>query len=315
MLLYSLWFFSTPLSHNTHHSLHTQKWKLIPFGSRKGDCCICFISSGFRLFIDWCVYVYNFIVTYFAILSWVVGTQLVNCAPLLYSVLQIDFLSWINVLLAFYWLNFDLGKAISFFFGVEFYVYTDTLYAGFWQYHLPLVSLWNQMANLGLSSGTKSVKSVNVSFRLPYYTQWGQSLLVCGSEPILGSWDVKKGLLLSPVHEGEELIWYGSVATPTEFSCEYNYYVVDDEKNVLRWEMGKRRKLLLSKEINGGETVQLHDLWQVEFSFWLTFYLLSSCFIHWYLNFDKHIFQIFFLSSLLWESPEKIPLFSFFFLS
>ncbi|KAJ9179771.1 hypothetical protein P3X46_008099 [Hevea brasiliensis] len=118
------------------------------------------------------------------------------------------------------------------------------------------------MANLGLFSGTKSLKSVNVSFRLPYYTHWGQRLLVCGSEPLLGSWDVKKGLLLSPVHEDEELIWYGSVATPIEFSCEYNYYVVDDEKSVLRWEMGKKRKLLLPKEINGGETVHLHDLWQ-----------------------------------------------------
>ncbi|KAG6737020.1 hypothetical protein POTOM_060020 [Populus tomentosa] len=93
------------------------------------------------------------------------------------------------------------------------------------------------MANLGLFSGTKTAKSVNVSFRLPYYTQWGQSLLVCGSEPVLGSWDVKKGLLLSPVHQGEELIWSGSISVPSEFSGEYSYYVVDDKKSVLRWEM------------------------------------------------------------------------------
>lgn len=118
------------------------------------------------------------------------------------------------------------------------------------------------MANLGLLSGTKSVKSVNVNFRIPYYTQWGQRLIVCGSTSVLGSWSVKKGLLLSPVHEGEELIWYGSIAVPSEFSCEYRYYVVDDEKNVLRWEMGKKRKLLLPQGISGGETLQLHDLWQ-----------------------------------------------------
>ncbi|KAF9679489.1 hypothetical protein SADUNF_Sadunf06G0020200 [Salix dunnii] len=118
------------------------------------------------------------------------------------------------------------------------------------------------MADLGLFTGTKIVALVNVSFRLPYYTHWGQRLLVCGSEPVLGSWDVKKGLLLSPVHQGEELIWCGSVAVPSEFSCEYSYYVVDDEKSVLRPEMGKKHKLVLPEGINGGENVELHDLWQ-----------------------------------------------------
>ncbi|KAJ8770417.1 hypothetical protein K2173_015031 [Erythroxylum novogranatense] len=118
------------------------------------------------------------------------------------------------------------------------------------------------MSNLELFSGTKATKPVNVSFRLPYYTQWGQSLLVCGSEPVLGSWNVKKGLLLRPVHQGDELIWYGSIAVRNEFSCEYNYYVVDDKKNVLRWEMGEKRKLFLPLGISGGDFVELHDLWQ-----------------------------------------------------
>ncbi|KAG2687450.1 hypothetical protein I3843_09G052400 [Carya illinoinensis] len=118
------------------------------------------------------------------------------------------------------------------------------------------------MMNLGLLSGTKATKSVNVSFRLPYYTHWGQRLLVCGSEAVLGSWNVKKGLLLNPVHQGDELVWTGSVAVPSGFGCEYNYYVVDDDKNVLRWEMGRRRKLLLPEGIQGGEVVEFHDLWQ-----------------------------------------------------
>lgn len=120
------------------------------------------------------------------------------------------------------------------------------------------------------------MKSVKVSFRLPYYTQWGQSLLVCGSEPVLGSWNVKKGLLLSPVNQGVELIWMGSVAVPSGFECEYNYYVVDDDKNILRWEMGKRRKLLLSEGILDGEVVECHDLWQVLLCFCFS---LSKCFM------------------------------------
>uniref|UniRef100_A0A2N9HXH8 4-alpha-glucanotransferase n=1 Tax=Fagus sylvatica TaxID=28930 RepID=A0A2N9HXH8_FAGSY len=118
------------------------------------------------------------------------------------------------------------------------------------------------MVNLGLFSGAKSMKSVNLSFRLPYHTHWGQSLLVCGSEPVLGSWNVKKGLLLSPIHEGDELIWSGGVSVPSGFGCEYSYYVVDDDKNVVRSEMGMKRKLVLAEGIQDGEVVEFHDLWQ-----------------------------------------------------
>ena len=130
------------------------------------------------------------------------------------------------------------------------------------------------MVNLGLFSGAKSMKSVNLSFRLPYHTHWGQSLLVCGSEPVLGSWNVKKGLLLSPIHEGDELIWSGGVSVPSGFGCEYTYYVVDDDKNVVRSEMGMKRKLVLAEGIQDGELVEFHDLWQVLLLFSFSFKLL-----------------------------------------
>ena len=159
------------------------------------------------------------------------------------------------------------------------------------------------MANLGLFSGTKTAKSVNVSFRLPYYTQWGQSLLVCGSERVLGSWDVKKGLLLSPVQQGEELIWGGSISVPSEFSGEYSYYVVDDKKSVLRWEMGKKRKLVLPEGINGGEHVELHDLWQVTLC--APFFHSFSCFANWCFPYSSckksFFFKGFFLFPLFWK--------------
>nr|XP_027066920.1 4-alpha-glucanotransferase DPE2-like [Coffea arabica] len=116
--------------------------------------------------------------------------------------------------------------------------------------------------NLGLLTQTKNLKSVTVSFRIPYYTQWGQHLLVCGSEPILGAWNVKKGLLLSPYNQDGELIWSGRIPVPADFRCEYNYYVVDDERNVLRWEVGNKRKLLLPEGVQSGHLVELHDLWQ-----------------------------------------------------
>ncbi|XP_062004208.1 4-alpha-glucanotransferase DPE2 [Rosa rugosa] len=118
------------------------------------------------------------------------------------------------------------------------------------------------MVELGMS---KASKPVSVSFRIPYYTQWGQSLVVCGSEPVLGSWNVKRGLLLSPVHQGDELIWFGTISVPKGFgSCEYSYYVVDaDDRSVLRWEMGNKRRLLLPQAIQEGELLHFHDFWQV----------------------------------------------------
>ncbi|GJT80652.1 4-alpha-glucanotransferase DPE2 [Tanacetum coccineum] len=64
---------------------------------------------------------------------------------------------------------------------------------------------------------------------LSYYTQWGQSLVVCGSEPVLGSGNVKKGLLLTAFHE------------------------VDDAKNVLRWEIENKRKLVLPDGVENGK--------------------------------------------------------------
>ncbi|KOM38696.1 hypothetical protein LR48_Vigan03g207800 [Vigna angularis] len=118
------------------------------------------------------------------------------------------------------------------------------------------------MVNPGLFSGNKSVNSVKVSFRIPYFTQWGQSLLVCGSVPVLGAWNVKRGVLLSVVHQGSELIWGGSITVPRGFQCQYSYYVVDDKKNVLRCEMGKKRELILPEGVQSGQEVEFRDLWQ-----------------------------------------------------
>lgn len=118
------------------------------------------------------------------------------------------------------------------------------------------------MANLRLIPGNKSLKSVRLNFRIPYYTQWGQHLLVCGKEALIGSWDVKKGLLLRPSHHGDELIWSGVISVAPGFKTDYSYYVVDDEKNVVRWEAGRKRKLLLPDLLQDGLLVELHDLWQ-----------------------------------------------------
>ncbi|KAL6534678.1 4-alpha-glucanotransferase dpe2 [Orobanche gracilis] len=118
------------------------------------------------------------------------------------------------------------------------------------------------MGKVQLYSTRNTSNDVILSFKIPYYTQWGQHLLVCGSESILGAWNVKRGLPLKPSHQGDELIWSGSLCVPAGFNCEYTYYVVDDEKNVLRWEAGKKRKLLLPNGVQNRQLVEIRDLWQ-----------------------------------------------------
>lgn len=108
----------------------------------------------------------------------------------------------------------------------------------------------------------KSLNTVTLIFKLPYYTQWGQSLVIAGSEPALGSWNVKQGLSLSPVHQGNGLIWCGQVSVAAGFSSEYSYYVVDDHKNVLRWESGEKKKLVLPEGVQDGDVVEIRDWWQ-----------------------------------------------------
>lgn len=104
---------------------------------------------------------------------------------------------------------------------------------------------------------------VTVIFKLPYYTQWGQSLVIAGSAPALGSWNVKHGLSLSPVHQGNALVWCGQVSIAAGFTCEYSYHVVDDHKNVLRWEAGEKKKLVVPDGVQDGDVVEVRDWWQV----------------------------------------------------
>ncbi|MDA9081081.1 hypothetical protein N9M16_06640 [Candidatus Dependentiae bacterium] len=37
---------------------------------------------------------------------------------------------------------------------------------------------------------------ITVGFRIKYWTEWGQNLVVCGNDPRLGSWDVRKGVFM-----------------------------------------------------------------------------------------------------------------------
>lgn len=160
------------------------------------------------------------------------------------------------------------------------------------------------MVNLKPLPGRKPLSSVTLIFKLPYYTHWGQSLVISGSEPILGSWNVKQALALSPVHQGDELFWCGRVAVPITFKCEYSYYLVDDNRNILRWEAGKKRKLALPDGVQEGDAVEIHDLWQVLVGCTFLLCMASCC----YFNVLWPIFWLIMLYFMLFSdlNPECV---------
>ncbi|XP_078442924.1 disproportionating enzyme 2 [Wolffia australiana] len=113
-----------------------------------------------------------------------------------------------------------------------------------------------------VSFSSARLASVTLTFRIPYYTQWGQSLLISGSDPLFGNWDVKRGIILRPVHNGGVLLWCGKITVAAGFRSKYSYYVVNDDRGVLRSESGRKHEVSLPQGIVAG-VVEIHDLWQV----------------------------------------------------
>jgi 4-alpha-glucanotransferase len=140
------------------------------------------------------------------------------------------------------------------------------------------------MRNLGALANKRPPNSVTILFKIPYYTQWGQSLVIAGSDPIFGSWNLKQAISMDPVHQGSELVWCAKASVRVSFECEYNYYLVDDSRNVLRWEPGKKRKLVLPHGVKEGDVVEIHDLWQVILEKGLFgLFLCQLCNLHYFL--------------------------------
>nr|GEW53010.1 hypothetical protein [Tanacetum cinerariifolium] len=70
------------------------------------------------------------------------------------------------------------------------------------------------------------------------------AIVILGSQPSL-----RYEILRLSQHKKER-----SLFVPVGFKSEYNYYVVDDAKNVLRWEFGNKWKLVFPDEVENGKT-------------------------------------------------------------
>lgn len=117
--------------------------------------------------------------------------------------------------------------------------------------------------DLGRAGSVRKCKRVNVHFKIPYTTRWGQSLVIIGSDALLGAWAVKEGVKMTPLQEGDILFWQIVLPVPEHFDTEYNYCVVDENLDTVRRESGSVRALTIPEGLPQGANVEAHDFWQV----------------------------------------------------
>ncbi|KAI5074640.1 hypothetical protein GOP47_0010601 [Adiantum capillus-veneris] len=87
-------------------------------------------------------------------------------------------------------------------------------------------------------------RRATLRFCLPYYTHWGQNLVLLSSDPALGSIDPSSARSMSPHHRGEVLFWIASM-------------------QVLRREPGAPRRLQLPAiQLDDNACIDIYDLWQ-----------------------------------------------------
>lgn len=86
--------------------------------------------------------------------------------------------------------------------------------------------------------------------------------MLSGSDLLLGKWNIKQGVWMTPHHEGEFLVWQALISVPDQFELDYKYALVDDRLNVIKWEAGGTRRLLLPEGLPDGAMVDVLDTWQ-----------------------------------------------------
>jgi 4-alpha-glucanotransferase len=99
---------------------------------------------------------------------------------------------------------------------------------------------------------------MKVSFKVNYFTQWGQNLCVCGSSEELGKNNTTEAYPLQYICDGN---WEGEVkfASKTK-QIEYKYLIKNESEDNILWEWGSPRLLDLA-QIKSDEII-LEDAWR-----------------------------------------------------
>ncbi|RZK54136.1 MAG: hypothetical protein EOO59_11740, partial [Hymenobacter sp.] len=111
-----------------------------------------------------------------------------------------------------------------------------------------------------LAALTTGLPRMTVHFSLPYRTTYGQRLVLCGSLPALGHWDLAQAL---PLHYDEATTrWSAAVAVPADAATApltYKYVLLFEGGGAV-WEWGDNRTLALPAA--GYEHLDVHDYWR-----------------------------------------------------
>ena len=103
---------------------------------------------------------------------------------------------------------------------------------------------------------------MTIHFSLPYRTAYGQRLVLCGSLPALGHWNLGEAL---PLHYDEATTrWSAEVTVPTEAataSLSYKYVLLFEGGGVV-WEWGANRTLDLPASPSLPERLEVRDFWR-----------------------------------------------------
>ncbi|GAB2461468.1 4-alpha-glucanotransferase [Hymenobacter qilianensis] len=99
-----------------------------------------------------------------------------------------------------------------------------------------------------------------IRFSLPYHTEPGQRIAVCGSEPSLGQWNLDRALFLH--YAARTGLWTQEISIPTDHPhpIEYKYVLLDERDGSKHWEWGSNRVVADS----GGlfTRLVLEDFWR-----------------------------------------------------
>ncbi|RZK46597.1 MAG: hypothetical protein EOO59_19060, partial [Hymenobacter sp.] len=97
-----------------------------------------------------------------------------------------------------------------------------------------------------------------LTFSLPYRTTYGQRLVVCGSLPALGHWNLAQALPLT--YDEATTRWSAAVEVPVA-TAEVSYkYVLLFEGGGVVWEWGDNRQLALPS--SAPATLAVRDFWR-----------------------------------------------------
>eukprot|EP00775_Hariotina_reticulata_P007782 gene7782-7980_t len=106
-------------------------------------------------------------------------------------------------------------------------------------------------------------RRINVHFRIPYMTQWGQSIVLTGTGALLGNMNYDKGIILKCHHEKDALVWDALVSLPWQPCYKYKYAIVrqEDGQQVVESEELLEHTLLLQQGLGHGDVVEVLDTW------------------------------------------------------